>query len=141
MSSSSAKDESTLILPTITIPILYNKAAPFSGFATFDVSKIIISRVDEWNNGNEGQLLPESEVPGAEVEVNGTCSQVDHVFCGTQRDPDYPTMALLHGDHFQVYGGSLAIVQQNDDHVTLRITHDGTSPEVLVIYATKQKNT
>mmetsp|Transcript_21208 Transcript_21208/g.27390 ORF Transcript_21208/g.27390 Transcript_21208/m.27390 type:complete len:127 (-) Transcript_21208:156-536(-) len=125
--SSSAKDES---LSTTLVPILYNKAAPFSGFANFDVSKII-SRVDE------GQL-PE---PVVAVEVNGTCSQVDHVFCGTQRDPDYPSMPLLHGDHFQVYGASLVILQQKDNHVTLRITHDGTSPEVLVIYATKQKNT
>ena len=109
---------------TSKIPVLYNKCAAYSGFAKFAVHKL--------------------ESGGSE-EVQGECSQVDHVFCGTRRDPDYASeVALLHGDLFQVYGGSInkiIISDSGEDKVTLRLTHNGTSPEILVVYGTKQKNT
>jgi hypothetical protein len=116
-----SQDDATALA---AIPVLYNKCARGSGFAQFDIHKI--------------------KDAGSSVTVMGSCSQVDHVFCGTHQDPDYPSMvALLHGDKFQIYGASLEIVSQEEEvgsQVTLRLTHDGTSPEVLVIYGTKQVN-
>lgn len=111
------------------VPILYNKCARYSGFAKFDIHKIQTSAASS----------------SSSVEIKGECSQVDHVFCGTHKDPDYSSqVSLLHGELFQVYGGSLESIdidqQESGDKVTLRVSYDGTSPEILIIYGTKEKN-
>lgn len=104
-----------------SVPVLYNKCSPYSGFAKFNVHKI----------------EPSSQKA---LQVQGECSQVDHIFCGTRRDPDYTT-ALTHGDCFQVHGGTLECIKVEKEHSTFHLTHDGISPEVLIIYGTKHKNT
>jgi len=108
------------------IPILYNKCSAYSGFAKFDTHKIRTS--------TDGSVV-----------ISGECCEVGHIFCGTHKDPDYSSQAaVLHGEFFQVFGGSLLeIIKVNEsgDEITLSVVHDGSSPEVLIIYGTKNKNT
>jgi hypothetical protein len=107
-----------------TVKIIFNKCASFSGLAKFDVS-----------------LCPKGEC----VVVNGECVDGGWVFCGTERDPDNPSFAMLHGEYLQVYGGTFELLKDDDgegwsgDVGTGRfsITHDGESAEILVIYGTR----
>lgn len=115
---------------TTPIKIIYNKCAPFSGNAKFSVSKY------EPDNSFEA------------VTVEGTCTEDGWVFCGTCRDPDYPSFPLLHGPKLQVYGGTFEIIvdgdgfppkDDQDSCIKFKLSHDGSSPEILVIYGTKQR--
>lgn len=107
------------------IPIIYNKCVSFSGTAKFN----------------------HSECPkGGSVTIHGECVDVGWVFCGTQRDPDYPNFPLLHGAYLQIYGGKFELLQEDgvrwdgeNSTGTIAIIHDGTSKEILVIYGTKAK--
>ena len=116
-----------------TIPILYNKCAPFSGMAKFSTHKY--------------------DPTGESIVITGECVEEGWIFCGTYRDPDYPSFPLLHGPKLQVYGGTFEIIidaskqadefgrnkDEDSSKIQFRLTHDGTSPEVLVVYGTKQR--
>jgi hypothetical protein len=85
------------------------------------------------------------------VVINGECVDGGWVFCGTERDPDYPSLPMLHGEQLQVYGGTFTLLfeeqEEDDGHDGERkwkgakgsfsITHDGESAEILVIYGTR----
>lgn len=111
------------------IKILFNKCAPFSGNAKFSASIFV------------------EPSPGEAVIVEGTCVEEGWIFCGTCRDPDYPSFPLLHGPLLQVYGGTFEMVAKDDDEsikeeknrIKFMLRHDGTSPEILVVYGTKQR--